>query len=156
MPHFNLSHTSGAVACVIAGEPLVGVDVEAMDRAGSTTDIAARFFAPPEVEVLHRLPAAAQRDCFFRFWTLKESYIKARGLGLTLPLDQFWFVPGPGEAIAIDFGPGIVDTPSRWRFVERQPTPQHRLAVAVARQRDEAWELELIEHAMDGMAIVGG
>ena len=149
--HFNLSHTSGVVACVVAAEPLVGVDVEAMDR-GEATALAERYFAPPEVEALRRLPLEAQRERFFRYWTLKESYIKARGLGLALPLDQFWFDLAPSGAVTIAFGPGIADTPSAWRFLERPPTPEHRLAVALATPDEADWEIDLVEG--DGRALL--
>lgn len=147
--YFNLSHTRGLVACVVAAEPVLGVDVESMDRVGHTTEVAARFFASPEVESLSRLPVPAQRDWFFRFWTLKESYIKARGLGLALPLDQFWFLLQPEGPVGIGFGDGIIDTPSRWRFAERRPTPEHRLAVALALERNEGWTLEVVEGVID-------
>ena len=50
-----------------------------------------RYFSPTEVAALGALPEAARPDRFFDYWTLKESYIKARGLGLQLPLDQFSF-----------------------------------------------------------------
>jgi 4'-phosphopantetheinyl transferase len=144
--HFNLSHTNGVVACVVASEPLLGLDVEWTDHPSSTMDVVAGCFAPPEKELLRRLSPHAQRDWFFRLWTLKESYAKARGLGLALPLDQFWFSRSTADAITIEFGGGIIDTASRWRFAERQPTPQHRLAIAVAGGGDPASPLEVIEH----------
>ena len=151
--HFNLSHTRGLVACAVGREPLLGVDVEAIDRTAASTRIAERFFAPSEVDALRRLPPEEQRERFFRFWTLKESYIKATGLGLSVPLDQFWFALTPSEPVAIEFGARITDDGSRWRFAERQPTPRHRLAVAVGADREGDWTIDLVEEALDPLVF---
>src|SRR6185436_18685723 len=100
--HFNLTNTRGLVACAVSvAHAEVGVDAEALDRSGETVAIADRYFSTEEVRALRALPESAQRQRFFAYWTLKESYIKARGLGLRLPLDQFSF--RLGESIGIAF-----------------------------------------------------
>src|SRR5262245_60905547 len=111
---FNLSHTDGLVACVVAEGVDVGVDVENTARRSDTVAIADRYFAPAEVAALRSLPAGAQRDRFYEYWTLKESYMKARGLGLALPLGKFWFTLAPPAPPRIDIAPPIVDRPERW------------------------------------------
>ena len=73
----------------------VGVDVEHINRT-LTHDVAERFFSPQEVADLRALPEDEQPVVFFDYWTLKEAYIKARGLGLALPLGQFTFHPAAG------------------------------------------------------------
>ena len=60
----------------------IGVDVEDITAAEWRHGLARRFFARAEVAALEALPPQVQHDAFFRFWTLKEAYIKARGLGL--------------------------------------------------------------------------
>ncbi|MCA1586150.1 MAG: 4'-phosphopantetheinyl transferase superfamily protein [Acidobacteria bacterium] len=127
---FNLSHTHGLVACVAAVGCDVGVDVEWMDRA-LTNDIAERFFSPHEAAELRRLPDAEQSRVFFDYWTLKEAYIKARGLGLAIPLDQFSFRLRPPAPPAIAFEPALDDDPARWQFAQTTPTPRHRLGLAI-------------------------
>jgi 4'-phosphopantetheinyl transferase len=114
----------------------VGVDVEATDGPGSTTEIAEHFFAPPEIAELRLISARQRRERFFQYWTLKESYIKARGAGLTLPLDQFWFSLLPGRPIEIRFARGFDDDPGRWRFALRRPSPRHQLAIALGGASD--------------------
>ena len=131
--HFNLSHTRGLIAVgVVMGRDL-GVDVEFVDR-GLTQDVAGRFFAPGEVRDLRRLPADQQPVTFFDYWTLKEAYIKARGMGLALPLDQFAFALSEEGGPTISFGPGIADDPLRWQFFQAWPLPRHRMGVAVERR----------------------
>jgi len=131
---FNLSHTDGLVAVAITAGREVGVDVEDTRRRGRTVELADRFFSPEEVTALRALPAgAAQRDRFFRLWTLKESYIKARGQGLAIPLAGFRFtLDEPGATINFSARPGVDPDPTRWRFVGLRPTRRHQLAVAVA------------------------
>lgn len=130
---FNLSHTDGLVAVAVATGREVGVDVEDGERRGRTVELADRFFAPSEIAALRGLPEGAQRDRFFRLWTLKESYIKARGQGLAIPLAGFAFDLDAGaSAIGLSTDPGVDPDPSRWRFRTLRPTPRHQLAVALA------------------------
>jgi 4'-phosphopantetheinyl transferase len=129
---FNLSHTAGLAACAITGDREVGVDVEHLGRA-LTHDVAARFFAPREVADLEKLPPGDRGRVFFDYWTLKEAYIKARGLGLALPLRHFAFVLRPPAPPRVTFDDAIDDEPGSWQFVQASPTPAHRLALAVRR-----------------------
>lgn len=130
--HFNLSNTHGLVACVVGSHADIGIDVEDTLRHGQTVEIAERFFAPLEVAELRSRPPEAQRSRFFDYWTLKEAYIKARGMGLAIPLAQFWF-SSLRATIRIGFGPELQDDPETWQFQQSSPTPSHRLAVAVRR-----------------------
>ncbi|MEZ5287417.1 MAG: 4'-phosphopantetheinyl transferase superfamily protein [Vicinamibacterales bacterium] len=129
---FNVSHTKGLVACAVTATPDVGVDVERVDRQ-LTHDIADRFFAPREVADLRRLPAERQARVFFDYWTLKEAYIKARGMGLALPLAHFAFALTADAPPTIAFDPEIPDVPDSWQFFQSWPTADHRLALAVRR-----------------------
>ncbi len=142
--YFNLSHTNGLVACVVADTPLIGVDVEEIKSIDDFLQVAQRHFAPQEVYALQRAPPAEQCHIFFRLWTLKESYLKARGLGLTLPLDQFWFVSSQHNSFTLEVGKRA-EARATWRFAERQPAPQHQLAVAVGNELDEDWSIDLVE-----------
>ncbi len=139
---FNVSHTRGLVACAVAATPDVGVDVEYIDRR-LTHDIAERFFAPQEVADLRELSDEDQARTFFDYWTLKESYIKARGMGLALPLAHFAFHLQPPGAPAIRFDPEIDDDAATWQFAQSWPTDRHRLAVAVRRPPGEEREVRI-------------
>lgn len=84
---FNLSHAGERVMCAIAdGE--IGCDVEKVTEPD--LEIARRFYAPEEYEQIEKAQTEkAQRDLFFRFWTLKESYMKATGLGMAMAPESF-------------------------------------------------------------------
>ncbi|MFO0625455.1 MAG: 4'-phosphopantetheinyl transferase superfamily protein [Polyangiales bacterium] len=129
--HFNLSHTRGMLALTVARSADVGCDVEWHPRRGDTVAIAHRYFAPAELEALRALPTDRQRPRFFTLWTLKEAYIKARALGLAIPLQRFAFDVGDDEAPrGVAFAPGFDDDAARWWFARHDPTPEHTLSVA--------------------------
>jgi 4'-phosphopantetheinyl transferase len=120
------------VACAVTVGRDVGVDVEYVHRP-LTHAVPERFFSVQEVRDLRALPQHDQPLVFFDYWTLKESYIKARGLGLALPLAQFTFHRVPGDAPVISFAPELHDDPASWQFAQFWPTSNHRMAVAVRR-----------------------
>src|SRR6185295_2220740 len=88
---FNISHTRSLIVLAVAKERAVGVDVENVQAREIEIRVADRFFAVPEVAALHAVPPDRQQYRFFEYWTFKESYIKARGMGLSLPLGKFGF-----------------------------------------------------------------
>jgi 4'-phosphopantetheinyl transferase len=128
---FNLSHTNGLIAMIVARDLEVGVDVEDRDRRGQLLNVADRYFSPSEVEALHALPDDEQLDRFFLYWTLKESYIKARGMGLAIPLSQFSFAIGGHVSIAFD--PKLDDDPDTWQFTVMNVGRRHAMAASIRR-----------------------
>jgi 4'-phosphopantetheinyl transferase len=86
---FNLSHSGGVALYAITRRREVGVDIEQMRRNSDLEGIARRFFSAHEQRQLEGLPAEEKVHAFFRCWARKESYIKATGDGLSLPLSQF-------------------------------------------------------------------
>jgi 4'-phosphopantetheinyl transferase len=135
---FNLSHTDGMVTVAVANNVDVGVDVEDTSRQGETVALADRYFAPSEVVALRALSMERQRERFFEYWTLKEAYIKARGMGLLIPLEQFAFELQPGQPPRVSFDPRLGDEPAGWQFVQLRPSARHQAAVAVRRPRELA------------------
>src|SRR5258708_14881311 len=87
--YFSLSHTEGCVACVVSGCEAVGVDVEEIQERRALLATAHSNFSLEEIDALRVLQPGALVDRFFDYWTLKEAYLKARGTGLNLPLNQF-------------------------------------------------------------------
>ncbi len=85
---FNFSHSGDWVVCAIGDKPL-GVDVEQIK--GKDLEIAKRFYTEYEYEDLLRQKEEKRPECFIKYWTLKESYTKAEGKGLSIPFTTFGF-----------------------------------------------------------------
>ncbi len=134
--HFNLSHTTGLVACVVASEHQVGVDVEHVWREVDLARLARRVLAPEEAASIAGAPEAdRRRRRFFEHWTLKEAYLKACGAGLSRPLAAIAFALAPDGTPSASFGPAVADDPAAWQFFLVRPTPDHVAAVALGRPR---------------------
>jgi 4'-phosphopantetheinyl transferase len=139
---FNLSH-SGEVALLAVSRNLeLGVDVEQIRADFASGEIATRFFSPEECAKLETIAAPESADAFFNCWTRKEAYIKARGLGLFIPLDSFEVAFAPGEEPALLQVKSGDDLASRWRFHALHPGPGYKAALAVAGNDHELrlWE----------------
>lgn len=128
---FNLSHTKGLAACAVSRACDLGVDVENLQRDLDYPAFMSRVFAQAEAFAVNQMPPPAQRKHFYSVWTLKEAYIKARGMGLALPLNGFWF-DLDGSVPSVQFSERCPDTAARWQFFLFEPTPDHVLALAVA------------------------
>jgi 4'-phosphopantetheinyl transferase len=86
---FNVSHTEGLAELAFVRERRIGIDVERIRSQPDALQLARRFFSEREQQQLESLPADKLTAAFLRCWTRKEAYIKARGEGLSLPLNQF-------------------------------------------------------------------
>jgi 4'-phosphopantetheinyl transferase len=127
---FNVAHSGELVLIAVAG-CAVGVDVEQIRADIEVGPIAARFFSSKEQRTLGTLAGALQIDAFFSCWTRKEAYIKARGGGLSLPLDQFDVSLMPGQAAQLlETRPDPAEA-RRWRLVELDVAAEYKAALAV-------------------------
>jgi 4'-phosphopantetheinyl transferase len=129
--HFNVSHSHGVALYAVTRGREVGIDLERIRPGVEVVEIAERFFSPREVAMLQALPTEFQCEAFFRCWTRKEAYIKARGEGLSLPLDQFDVSLAPGEAATILGTRPNPSEASRWFLQEIASAPGYEAAVAV-------------------------
>lgn len=120
--HFNVSHAGDlALIAVCQGRP-VGVDVEQIRLDYGGEAIAERFFSPGERAWLLRLPPSQQTTGFFRLWTRKEAYLKARGEGIWRDLAGFDVSQSPPEPVWPD---------GAWFLHDLAPAPGYCAAVAV-------------------------
>lgn len=101
---FNLSHSHGMTLYAISRDIAVGCDIEFHDLRFLAENIPERFFSPAELNVLNACTASEKIRAFFDCWTRKEAYIKARGVGLSLPLDSFDVSLAPVERPALTRG----------------------------------------------------
>ena len=128
---FNLSHSHGVALYAVTRGREVGIDLERIRFDLEVEKIAERFFSRREVATLRTLPPEVQRQAFFLCWTRKEAYIKARGEGLSLPLDQFDVSLVPGEPAALLSTQRDPYEVSRWSLQELTPAPGYAAALAV-------------------------
>lgn len=130
---FSITHTHGMVACLLSGSAEVGIDAEQIRVIEDADEIARRYFSAAESRVISSTRRAERSEAFLRIWTLKESYVKARGIGLSLPLDEFSLEPDRSSGLVkATFSAGLEPTPSRWSFQLHAYAATHIIATAVA------------------------
>jgi 4'-phosphopantetheinyl transferase len=140
---FNLSHTNGIVLYAVACGHKVGVDIERIRIDLDYQHLAARFFSPLENTMLGSVPPKMRAEAFFTCWTRKEAYIKARGEGLSLPLDQFDVSLIPGEpAMLLNFC-GDPQKIAHWSLQELVPGPDYVATLAV---EGHSWQLRCLQY----------
>lgn len=135
--HFNLSHSEEIVVVGLACEPL-GVDVEYLGRPVEEQAIAARLFSPAEMARFHELSPDQRTRGILQCWTRKEALVKAKGDGLSLPLEDFTVTFSPGEPPRIVALGGNTRVTEDWWLFHLEPAPDYVGAVAI-RGRD--WKL---------------
>jgi len=139
---FNLSNSMGLVVCAVAHGLEIGVDVEPYTRAKTIEEVAERFFSARELEQLEPLRGEERRERGLTLWTLKEAYMKARGLGMALPTKLFSFVFEGGGGHRLEMDAEAEDAAERWRFCTLDHAG-HRIALMV--ECGSAPELEVWE-----------
>jgi len=130
---FNVSHTLGLILVGVTRGKALGVDTEHLWSRTASAAVADRFFSTDEAAALRMLPDAARRERFFDYWTLKESYIKARGQGLSLGLSGFGFDLAEPMRIGAWFRPELEDAAQHWQFWQFNPSADHVAAVCLQR-----------------------
>ena len=130
---FNISHSPGLVAVLISDGVDAGVDVELLGRVADPAAVARSVFSDAEVRALEGLEPDDFQARFYELWTLGEAYIKARGLGLKIPLREFTFSVGRDCGVRIEFEEAIQDDATQWQFRLWQPGERHQGAVALRR-----------------------
>jgi 4'-phosphopantetheinyl transferase len=129
---FNISHSGGVALFAFTRGRELGIDVERVRRDFNTDAIAQRFFSAAEQARLLVLPADQRPEAFFRCWTRKEAYIKARGEGLSLPLHQFDVSIKIGDQNALVATRPDPDEASRWSLLDLDAGRDFAAAIAIA------------------------
>jgi 4'-phosphopantetheinyl transferase len=127
--HFNLSHTHSLIVLAVARQQALGVDVENWTARPATLDLARRFFAPGEALELASVPSQDQQYRFFEYWTFKESYIKARGMGLSLSLDRFRFGFPDHCSVVLSVDSDLNDESMNWHLWQLRPSHEYLIAL---------------------------
>jgi 4'-phosphopantetheinyl transferase len=127
---FNLAHSAGLVVCALASGRNVGVDVEDYQRRPVDRGLVQRYCSPAEVRDIEA-SGDEWHDRFLHYWTLKEAYLKARGLGISVPLSDVSFTLDRTGA-RVEFLDSLSGTDDRWHFQLCQPTERHLMAIAAS------------------------
>jgi len=128
---FNVAHTDAMVLFADCRGGSVGVDVERISRRTDVA-LAERYFAKPEVEyVRDHVDAEMKLRAFLRVWTLKESFIKAIGTGLSMPLADFAFENIDDQRPQVKMLNPSLEDGRRWHFITFSPRDGYIAAVAV-------------------------
>ena len=133
---FSLAKTRQLAVGLFAFDRNLGVDAEFIAPIGAA-EIAGCLFSPREQAELATLAGAARLSRFYELWTLREAYVKARGVGLALPLDQIVFRPAPEGSVLAEFGPVIRDDPAHWQFELIRLSARHLVATCIRRPSSE-------------------
>jgi 4'-phosphopantetheinyl transferase len=145
---FNLSHSAELAVLALARGRRVGVDLEYKRELQDLEALAQHTFAPGEWAALLSVPTESRHQRFFRCWTRKEAYLKARGDGLSFPLEAF--------EVSLDTEPRLItnrlepNEPNRWDLRAFAPAPACEACVAVERGRDPVRYQWLVEDILPG------
>ena len=137
--NFNLAHSHGLAIYAFSQGRELGVDLEFIRDDLADEKIAERFFSSYEISALRNVPAELRKEAFFNCWTRKEAYIKARGEGLSIPLDEFDVSLAPGEPAALLKNHKNTKEISRWKMQSIPVAPGYVAALVV---EGKGWRLK--------------
>lgn len=132
--HFNVSHSDGLALLAFVRGREVGVDVEKVRVQTDVLKLAERFFSARERQDLRDLSGDDLHAAFFRCWTRKEAYIKAKGDGLSLPLHQFDVSIAPNQMQALLATQPDASEAKRWAISDVAVPSGYAAAVAVEQE----------------------
>jgi 4'-phosphopantetheinyl transferase len=140
---FNLAHSNGQALLATAGGRALGIDLEYQREELDFLGIAGRFFTPQELAEIQRAPGlAAQRAAFFRGWARKEAFLKARGDGLWIGLDQFQVAIDPATPPRVVHTAWDPDEADRWTLRDLDAPPGFAAALVVAGSLSEPIDVD--------------
>jgi len=168
---FNISHTKNLIVCAVTLEDDIGCDVENTGRNNDVLAIAGRYYSSKESHELFALPVNQQHNRFYDYWTLKESYIKAWGLGLAIPLTDFSFSINDTtnnyknlfaikQDISLSFAEHREDKPNIWRnwliypSIEIDEKQEHRIAISL-RAKEDNQDIDYQLRFFDTLPLLG-
>jgi 4'-phosphopantetheinyl transferase len=134
---FNITHTHSLIMVGVTREYAIGVDSENLVASRMSMDVADRFFSHEEIATLRGLRGDRQSQRLLEYWTLKESYIKAKGMGLAIPLDRISFRFAREDRVEISMAPELSDTPAQWRFWQFRLRSEYLAAICAQCVRDK-------------------
>lgn len=126
---FNVSHSEQWGIAAVCLNCRIGVDIEWHRPLADMDDLARQFFTKRESALLESLSGKKKRELFYRLWTCKESYLKASGEGLLIPLDQVEVRFEAGDVASLLSNDGR--EMSEWRVHTFSPLNDYQCAVCI-------------------------
>jgi 4'-phosphopantetheinyl transferase len=130
--NFNLSHSAELILYAVTIGRVVGIDIEYIREDFATLEIAEHFFSKDEVAALKSLPTDQRTIGFFNCWSRKEAFIKAKGMGVSYPLDRFTVSLAPDEPPALLKVDDDNREVARWKMCELKPGAGYAAALIAA------------------------
>jgi 4'-phosphopantetheinyl transferase len=127
--YFNVSHTNGLIVCGFMKYPTFGLDTENISTRKTLFELT-QYFCKTERDHIDNALIEEKNSLFLGYWTLKESYIKAKGLGLTIPLNSFSFDLTKNNIISFEKKYNINE--SDWVYALLKASDKHIVAVSSA------------------------
>jgi 4'-phosphopantetheinyl transferase len=85
---FNLSHSCAFALYAVTLSKNIGIDIESIRDNVSIEQVAQQFFSQNEISSLEKIDINKRSGLFFQYWTRKEAFLKARGEGISFPMEQ--------------------------------------------------------------------
>ena len=126
---FNLAHSAGVVVCAVSRGTDVGTDIEFRGRDAVDQRLVRRFCSPSEVADIESRGRDGWRDRFLQYWTLKEAYLKARGVGIAVHLSDLSFTLEDAD-VRVSFLNSLAGADPNWAFALSDTCDRHFIAAA--------------------------
>ena len=127
---FNLSHSHERLVVAVSRFRDLGVDIELIDEKRATIKIAKRYFSSSEFQDLYNLPRSLRVKRFYELWTLKESVLKAYGVGLSEHLSKIKFSFPTPDKLGMCFVPANRDS-TEWQSWQIKTFERYLLALSI-------------------------
>jgi len=128
---FNSSRSEGLALYAFTRDREVGVDIQYIHDLPEMDQIVEHFFSVKEREAFYALPEDKRKETFFKYWTRKESFIKAIGDGLFCPMDSFDVSLSTGDPAGLLMIGGDSNETSGWSVRDLKPASGFAAAFAV-------------------------
>lgn len=132
---FNISHSGHWLAIAVIARAEIGLDVQEYRPTPSPLKMAQRYFHPEEIEQLQAFENEQRQELFYRLWTLKEAFFKARGTGIATGLEKIRFHFNQSGTPEATMAAELNEDLRSWSFSHTQLKENYSLSLAVRSQR---------------------
>jgi 4'-phosphopantetheinyl transferase len=140
---FNISHTEDVILLALTCTNALGVDIEYVRSNRRYSDLIRNTLCPAEEAIYQTAPSNLRTERFLEYWTLKEAYVKARGLGMAIPFNHISFDLRDERCIKLNIHPKLNDFASRWQFWQIHARDEHIISLCAERYLNVPQSLSL-------------